>query len=136
MAAYYEGGLPLRKGTQPGDLPKSLVDWVALTDDELDAMVEMLPTSHELLRELDALRQARCPYGVGDARWSWLEAHPLRHRGVTFQVDRGEMGSNSGKSVVARWIDYRGSDGSFYAGDRPAPNRTNDPERNWGLGRE
>jgi hypothetical protein len=55
---------------------------------------------------------------------------------VTFHVDREKMASNSEKSVVARWTDYRGSDGFFYMGDRPAPNRTNDPERNWGLGCE
>jgi len=136
VAAYHEGRLPLRKGAQPGELSKHLAAWVALSEDELDAMVETLPTSHDLLQELDALRRAQCPHGAGDERWAWLEAHPLRHRGVTFQVDRGEMASNSGKSIVARWTDYYGSDGSVYAAARPAPNRTNDPERNWGLGRE
>ncbi|SEL14226.1 hypothetical protein SAMN05444354_10496 [Stigmatella aurantiaca] len=38
--------------------------------------------------------------------------------------------------IVARWTDYYDSEGSVYAAVRPAPNRTNDPERNWGLGRE
>lgn len=136
VAAYQEGQLPMRKGAQSSNLSKSLTDWIALKDVEMDTIVESLPTSHELLRELEALRWGRCPYKDGDARREWLEAHPLRHRGVTFLKDGRGMVSNSGKSVVARWTDYFGSDGSTYAADRPSPNRINDPDRNWGLGRE
>lgn len=136
VAAYHEGRLPLRKGARLGELAKHIAAWIALTEDDLDELVQTLPTSHGLLRELDALRRIQCPHKTGDARRAWLDAHPLRHRGVTFQGDHGKRVSNSGKSVVARWTDYHGSDGSIFVADRPAPNRTNDPERNWGLGRE
>lgn len=79
---------------------------------------------------------AICPHPDGSqerARWI-VQNQTFVHEGVDYRRHAYRQRSNSGKS--SRWsTSFTGSDGSHYV-DPIGPNRRNDPERNWGLGRE
>lgn len=73
--------------------------------------------------------------------WSELEARAPKGNGSTFEHDGmvwtkfvHAVRSNSGK--FKRWsISFKSDQGHYVPDDMP-PNRRNDPDRNWGLGRE
>ncbi len=77
-----------------------------------------------------------CPHPPrSDAAKQWLATASFVYRSIAYRRTRESMESNTGKSS-RWWTEYDGADGSSYATDRPQPNRRNDPERNWRLGRE
>src|SRR5512132_3843839 len=79
---------------------------------------------------------AMCPHperSQGRAKWI-AQNQTFAHDGVEYKRYTRRQRSNSGKS--SRWfVSFTGNDGSHYA-DPVGPNRRNDAERNWGLGRE
>ncbi len=81
----------------------------------------------------------KCPFPSWEKanRRTWKKENPtFEYNGITYRDHWSPQLSNSGKTT--RWAGYlTGSDGStIVIKDDHMNNRRNDPERNWGLGRE
>lgn len=77
-----------------------------------------------------------CPHPpYSKERTAWLRSNHFPFDGTLWARSATPMLSNSGKSVRAWSVVYRGEDGRHVARDALS-NRRNSPERNWGLGRE
>src|SRR5690349_6791629 len=78
-----------------------------------------------------------CPYSSARARGKWMRQNTFIHKGVVWKREMVADRSNSGKTVVQRVITFHTEDGRIVECDPGfRPNRRNDPDRNWGLGRE
>lgn len=77
-----------------------------------------------------------CPFPQGSSdRAKWMKSNRFEFEGVEFTRTARPIKSNSGKTVVAWQVTFRGIDGTVIK-DEPVRNRRNDPDRNWGLGRD
>ena len=56
--------------------------------------------------------------------------------GLTWTVFAHPIRSNSGKTIVDWSVRYTSSQGHIVDKDEAPRNRRNDPDRNWGLGRD
>jgi hypothetical protein len=136
VEAYAAGRLPMERGKQPTAPADWLVSFAALTDADLAAQEAAEPVSFEVLEDAYwrwVRRESPHPEHSPEAR-RWRQETPFLHRGARYTRDRSVMRSNSGKTVVGGRTTFSGPDGTMFAGERPALNRRNDPERNWGLG--
>jgi hypothetical protein len=80
--------------------------------------------------------KAECPHPWYTAdRGGWLKANSFTYGGVGYRREASSIRSNSGKSITAWRVTFKGEDGSVVSND-PVLNRRNDPDRNWGAGRE
>jgi len=142
---YASGAFQLKRGAVIAAPSDALVRFATLITAEaieaeeqrLDARDAAEPVTFAILeRAYWRWADRVCPYPGGSAAAKqWLATASFAYRGVAYQRTRQSMESNSGKTSH-RWTQYDGADGSSYTNDRPQPNRRNDPERNWGLGRE
>lgn len=65
---------------------------------------------------------------------AWLKENPwFEFNGKRWRRETSPMKSNSGKTIVAWNPTYYAEDGEVVKGFHRAPNRRNDPDRNWGL---
>lgn len=113
---------------------RKLADWEASEArlDEIAANPDLARPDEITAGLIDQIFLRRLGYGkFGSMRIGGLECH---------KQSTGAYLSNSGKTrysgeVYCWWID---EDGNRRGQDKPEthPNRRNDPERNWGLGRE
>jgi hypothetical protein len=102
-------------------------------------------------RKKQSEERRRNPQSPIDAYWNYIEKCPsdpkerkewkcenstFEFNGVTYNHHWFSQRSNSGKT--SEWYGcLKGSDGSLiWIKERPAKNRRNDPDRNWGLGPE
>jgi len=104
-------------------------------NEEATVTAETTITYAELNAAYWAWIEANCPYPKGKERNAWLKANPFVHNGVAYVRDSSPMRSNSGKTVVAWSVWFRGP-GGVVISNEVEPNRRNDANRNWGLGRE
>jgi len=80
--------------------------------------------------------ERECPFPEGSKeRAKWMKSNPFEFGGIQFARKATSLRSNSGKSTVAWQVTFRGSDGTVISNE-PLKNRRNDPDRNWGLGRD
>jgi hypothetical protein len=77
-----------------------------------------------------------CLFTTARARGRWMSANTFEYEGTTWTRDYLPLKSNSGKNVVDSSIIFHGADGRTIHKNSGSPNRRNDSERNWGLGRE
>lgn len=138
LEGYMAGRLPLARGATPVSPVEWLARFAALTDEDLAAMEAAQPLSFELLEEAywrwSRRASPHAPRSPEERRWR--NETPFVYRGISFTRSRIPLRSNSGKRVVGGWTTFDGSDGSVFRNEGPALNRRNDPDRNWGLGRE
>lgn len=104
----------------------------------------------ERRRQKEAERLAKPPLTHEDAYWrhynsnphppqskegrAWLKENPwFEFNGKRWRRETSPMKSNSGKTIVAWNPTYYAEDGEIVKGFHRAPNRRNDPNRNWGL---
>jgi hypothetical protein len=79
-----------------------------------------------------------CPSKSARARGRWMSANTFTWDGTTWTRSYTPYKSNSGKTTVDSAEIFYGADGRVI-GKPPSdlgPNRRNDPDRNWGLGKE
>lgn len=138
LDVYRRGELPMQPKVKPLEPPEWLARIAGMSDEDIAAHEAEQPLSAEHLEDAywRWMNQA-CPYPrySAEAR-SWRKAVLFEYRGVQYTRDRYIMRSNSGKSVVGGTTTFYGADGSVFSCEGPAPNRRNDPDRNWGLGPE
>jgi hypothetical protein len=78
-----------------------------------------------------------CPSKSPRARGRWMYNNAFSYDGTTWRRNSCGYKSNSGMSIVAREVAYISADGrAVHKGIDRRINRRNDPERNWGLGRD
>lgn len=78
-----------------------------------------------------------CPSESPRARGRWMNSHKFEFDGTVWTRDRVGYKSNSGKTIVDNAVSFHGADGRVIAkSPSEFPNRRNDSERNWGLGKE
>lgn len=77
-----------------------------------------------------------CPSKSPRVRGKWMRENTFSHEGMVWQRDMLPYKSNSGKTIVDRSTTFCSEDGRVIRSPANSPNRRNDPDRNWGLGRE
>jgi hypothetical protein len=77
-----------------------------------------------------------CPSQSKRARGRWMSENVFEYEGTTWTRSYVSYKSNSGKSVVDSTTVFAGADGRKIYKTAGSPNRRNDADRNWGLGRE
>lgn len=80
--------------------------------------------------------KTNCPVPSGPQRKAWLAQNPFVHDGVTYHREAQPMLSNSRKSIQAWRVRYFGGGVVIDNENHLILNRANDPNRNWGLGRD
>ena len=78
-----------------------------------------------------------CSFPRGsNKRKHWLKDNAaFEMNGTIYTRSAHPMWSNSGKSITGWLRSFTGSDGTVISNDQ-IRNRRNDPDRNWGLGRD
>jgi hypothetical protein len=77
-----------------------------------------------------------CPSKSPRARGKWMNENEFTYDGTVWQRSMTAYKSNSGKTIVDRDMVFYSADGRTLRCTSGSPNRRNDPDRNWGLGRE
>jgi hypothetical protein len=77
-----------------------------------------------------------CPSQSKRARGRWMNENTFEYDGTTWARSYTPYKSNSGKSVVDSTVIFSGADGRKILKTAGSPNRRNDADRNWGLGKE
>lgn len=138
LERYLYGKLPMQPATAPGDPPEWMTRIAGMSDEEIAVHEAAQPLTFEHLEDAYWRWVNRaCPHPphLAEAR-RWRDETAFEYRGVRYTRHRHVMRSNSGKSIVGGSTVFHGSDDSVYRNEPPAPNRRNDPKRNWGLGPE